>query len=347
MNKTICFVAGVSGGHIIPAVTLAYDEFKKNPSARIVFFSTTSDLDQKILNTCGKMHHIMLTVSPVPRHWWLLPFWCAKMIKIGLWCWWWFLWHRPKKLVSTGGLISVPVCLAAWCARIPFDLYELNAVPGKAVTFLASYARTICTTMVQAKARLSFSTCSHVAYPLRYTKADKIDCHTARISLGLAPHLFTILVLGGSQGSHTLNILMQQFIERHRTLSAFPFQIIHQTGEADQEVIRQWYSRYDVPALVFAYRPDIARCYNAADCVIARAGAGTLFELQFFEKMSLIIPLETQWNDHQVDNAYAMQTSYPALFKVLRYAELEKNPKIFDTSLYAVGHVEGFSPKTA
>ena len=61
-----------------------------------------------------------------------------------------------------------------------------------------------------------------------------------------------------------------------------------------------------IPAVVFDYRDAIAPCYVAADLIISRAGAGMLFEILFFEKPSIIIPLEAKTTSHQLDNAYAM-----------------------------------------
>ena len=90
----------------------------------------------------------------------------------------------------------------------------------------------------------------------------------------------------------------------------------------------------------------MALYYNAADCVIARAGAGTLFELQFFAKSSIIIPLETLTNDHQVENAYAMASLSPHLFKILRQQEITNDSHLFDATIYALGHAAGFPPTT-
>jgi UDP-N-acetylglucosamine--N-acetylmuramyl-(pentapeptide) pyrophosphoryl-undecaprenol N-acetylglucosamine transferase len=347
MITTICFVAGASGGHIIPALTLAQDILKKNPAATVHFFSTHAALDRTILAHCPEINHKAFFLDPLPTRWWSWPLWMIQCVKVFLQSVWWFYRHRPERLISMGGLISLPVCYAAKLMRIPFYLYELNAVPGKAVKFLAPYADKIFITMLQTKNTFSKYTCEYTSYPVRYSEHDKIDAQQARLYLGLQPNVFTLVIMGGSQGSQFINKIVQQFVTRHWEKNNFPFQIIHQTGEQDREYIQKWYQQHNIPALVFAYRPDIAWCYNAADCVIARAGAGTLFELQFFNKPSIIIPLETSVNNHQLSNAYAMHEALPTLFSVLRQNEIQHNPHLLDTRIYAFGQLAGLSPKTA
>jgi UDP-N-acetylglucosamine:LPS N-acetylglucosamine transferase len=99
-------------------------------------------------------------------------------------------------------------------------------------------------------------------------------------------------------------------------------QIIHQTGSRDQTDWHALYKRNNIPAVVFDYRDAIAPCYVAADLIISRAGAGMLFEILFFEKPSIIIPLEATTTSHQIDNAYAMNTEHPTLFTVIQHQAL-------------------------
>ena len=61
-----------------------------------------------------------------------------------------------------------------------------------------------------------------------------------------------------------------------------------------------------------------------ADVVISRAGAGTLFELEFFQKRSIIIPIY-QASNHQVHNAYAISKRNPGLFTILDQTSIDLN----------------------
>lgn len=77
-------------------------------------------------------------------------------------------------------------------------------------------------------------------------------------------------------------------------------------------------------------------CYSAADIVIARAGAGTLFELSFFNKKTFLIPLEIKSTQHQLDNAQAMVNLKPKLFKLFRQKTVEADPTNFFSNIISI-----------
>ena len=83
-------------------------------------------------------------------------------------------------------------------------------------------------------------------------------------------------------------------------------------------------SDLEIPAVVFAYKEDLAPCYGAADIIISRGGAGSLFEALFFNKPCIAIPLETSSTAHQKDNARALSQNYPELFTMLTEQEIKQ-----------------------
>jgi len=151
---------------------------------------------------------------------------------------------------------------------------------------------------------------------------------TAQENLGLDPHKKTILILGGSQGSIFLNNYIKQLIIKHPLVSS-TINVIHQTGSLDSTNWSYFYKKNNITATVFSYNPNLASVYCAADVIICRAGAGTLFEIEFFKKKCIIIPLKTNTTDHQIDNARAMSTEHPDLFVWLDQQDIEKKPEIF------------------
>ena len=72
----------------------------------------------------------------------------------------------------------------------------------------------------------------------------------------------------------------------------------------------------------------MAPYYVAADVVICRTGAGTLFELEFFEKKALLMPLERSAEGHQLENALAMIQKRPDLFSLVRQSHCEKDSSL-------------------
>jgi UDP-N-acetylglucosamine--N-acetylmuramyl-(pentapeptide) pyrophosphoryl-undecaprenol N-acetylglucosamine transferase len=122
--------------------------------------------------------------------------------------------------------------------------------------------------------------------------------------LGLSGDRFTVLVFGGSQGAHRVN---------HAVLEALPalardgeyLQFVHATGARDLADVRRGYDASRVRARVEPFIEDMALAYQAADFVICRAGAGTVFELAAVGKPALLVPYPYAANDHQRLNAEA------------------------------------------
>lgn len=335
--QAICYVAGKSGGHIIPALTHAQHEVKKNNNLKVLFFSTNSALDRSLLDKNPLVDvYKPLALDNVPRKnilaW---PRFVVQMLNV-LWQVLKMLWrYKPAKIVSMGGYISIPVCCVALVLRIPFEVYELNVVPGQAVKLLSRYAQVTHICFAETKKYLpARANCQLTGYPLRYTQQDKVSREVACAALGIDPSKKIILVLGGSQGSRFINELMQTY--GMQCTDKNEYVIIHQTGAADVASVTESYQQQGIASLVFAYRNDIHLCYAAADVIVARAGAGTLFEILFFQKPALIIPLETKTTDHQKDNALTMQAEHHQWFSVLLQDDIDKNPGLFFGHLQAL-----------
>jgi UDP-N-acetylglucosamine--N-acetylmuramyl-(pentapeptide) pyrophosphoryl-undecaprenol N-acetylglucosamine transferase len=325
----ICFVAGRSGGHLLPALTLAQKHKKEYPDSRILFFSTGTPLDTALVKNRPCIdRYIQLNLENIPRS----P---LRMIGFSLRVFtsfcssiWYLLRNKSKKVVSLGGYISIPVCLAARTLRIPVELYELNAVPGKATKFLAPFAKNIAICFEEAKNGLPQKKCTLTEYPIRFSPATKQIDHTdINNKLGFSSDRKTILILGGSQGSLFINRTVERWLEKNPSLLN-KVQIIHQTGAQDKNDWKGSYKQHDIPAIVFDYCEQIEDYYTAADLIICRSGAGTLFEVAHFAKKCVTIPLEAATTDHQVDNAYAIAKRYPTLFTVIRESDFKHNQQL-------------------
>ncbi len=334
-SGAICFVAGKSGGHIIPCLTLAQHYVTKNKTAPLLFFSNKTPLDEKIL--CGKSiisRHVMLSISPffykkIHRY----PQVITQILVSFITSFYYLYKYKPKQIISTGGLVALPVCLAAFLLRIPIILYELNAIPGKSIKFLAFFAQVIWYCFDEAQTYLPKKKSKKRIYPIRFSSSyPQLSADKAKKKLMLCPEKKTITILGGSQGSLFINNLIKQWL-----LTAEPLhhdiQLIHQTGAYDKHNWKQLYQKLSISALVYSYQDDPALCYIASDLILCRAGSGTLFEVHFFDKQCITIPLETTTTSHQINNAYAMASKYPNHFSVFEQKKLRINPEQLFTSL--------------
>ncbi len=308
----IACVTGRSGGHIIPCLTLA----KNNPNTTVVFFSTNTTLDHQLL--AQKVdRHIPLTLGKVPyKKWWLFPVFAWQLAASFFTSLYHLYQHKPAKMISTGGYIAIPVCLAAKLLRIPIELYELNATPGKAVKFLAPLANKLFVCFEQTKKHFK-KPCIRTSYPVKFSESEKLSQTQALKKLGFTPEKKTLLILGGSQGSVWLNTAIKLWLRKSRHLYG-TLQIIHQTGCSDPTDWQEIYNILHIPAHIFSYHDQLNLFYSAADLIVCRAGAGTLFEAAFFAKKAIVIPLKASTTSHQIDNARAIAEEYPELFTVVQ-----------------------------
>lgn len=320
----IWYVAGRSGGHIIPALTHAKELLSSDKQLKIGMITTHHHLDRALVhNQQCVSKHVMLPLGNFPRKNILgYPRFCAQFFWSLCITFMTLLRFRPRKIVSMGGYVSIPVAFIAWVLRIPFELFELNVVPGEAVKFLAPFAQRVYICFDQTRTYLPRARCEYAPYPIRFTEHDRISKEKACAQLGIPSGKMVVLILGGSQGSRALNDLAKIVTP---LVDCF---VIHQTGEHGVAALRQFYGQHGIGAKVFAFSDQMAACYSAADVVIARAGSGTLFELLFFEKKSVIIPLETPTTAHQLDNARALQAEYSHFVTVLRQIDVMDNPML-------------------
>ncbi len=317
---SILYVAGKSGGHIIPALTLAEQEHTRHNSS-IFFIAHYNRLDIDLVSPHDWIaQKAFISIPTIERGairrypWYVLQLLYALLRSVYILLRW-----RPNQIVSTGGLIAIPVCMAGKLLGIPCIVYELNSEVGAAVEWLQGYATEVRCCSRQALIALDKN--SHgviVPYPLRravITAQQAIRPEIARKHLGLDEHTITICIVGGSQGSQGLNRLMMEWI-RNSQCEKQRVQIIHQTGRAHVDGVEHFYQEHGIRAVVCAYHTALELCYQAADIIITRAGAGALNEIALFTKITLIVPLITRGTAHQQKNAQEFVTQYPHWYMV-------------------------------
>jgi UDP-N-acetylglucosamine--N-acetylmuramyl-(pentapeptide) pyrophosphoryl-undecaprenol N-acetylglucosamine transferase len=112
-----------------------------------------------------------------------------------------------------------------------------------------------------------------------------------------------VLVFGGSQGAHGINLAMMDAAPR---LAAAGHDVTHQTGVADLAAVRAAYAAAGLRARVEPFLDRMDREMAEADLVVCRAGATTLAELAAAGRAAVLVPLPTATDDHQRRNAEAL-----------------------------------------
>jgi len=217
-SKKLYVVAAGSGGHILPALTLAQRWADQNLGGEVIFWSSTGQLDQKIVSgrnflskvinlNLPKMQEVKAGAFYVKA--WRLANLLAQFFMAFIKAFFRALKDRPEKIISTGGLISIPVCIGCWLARVSVEIYELNIEPGKAVRFLAPFAYKIFVVFEKTKtlANKRFrKKCVLTHYPVRFgqavfdiNKSEIIEQINNKNGQAFSLQKRTIFLLGGSQ----------------------------------------------------------------------------------------------------------------------------------------------------
>jgi len=212
---------------------------------------------------------------------------------------------RPDIVVGFGSLCCIPMILFAWLFRVKTLIHEQNVIPGRANRFLAKFTDRIAVSFAQTgdyfkdyKRKVIIT-----GNPIR-KELSRIDKNKAFDFFGLDSDKLTILVMGGSQGSHRINL---GFL---RAVSAIPdkssFQVIHLAGRQDLDFLKNSYKDLNINSRLFNFLESMQYAYSACDLVVSRAGATTIAEIIFFGLAAIIIPYPFAYR-HQVANAKVLE----------------------------------------
>ncbi|PCI73852.1 hypothetical protein COB28_03190 [Candidatus Dependentiae bacterium] len=306
-KKTTFFIASGSGGHILPAQTYAK---KQEFSANQIFFLTGGNsLERRLIPDgpdCIRYRSIQMPGKKI----WKYPIFFYNTIFIFFKSL--FLFKQTageKEIFTTGGILSIPIMLAAWMLRLKITLIELNAVPGKTTRFLSPLAQQVLTVFDLKTDDPRYKV---IEYPLRIFK--KANTFIKKESTS-----FTIALFGGSQGSRELNKFFLQWLEKNRYL--FPSLIVYHFYGNDKHInFKQWYSDRKIRAETASWCNKPEEVYAVADLVFSRGGSGALHELLHFQKKTVILPLRSVADDHQYLNAKSMQKKDPHLFYLVSFS---------------------------
>jgi UDP-N-acetylglucosamine--N-acetylmuramyl-(pentapeptide) pyrophosphoryl-undecaprenol N-acetylglucosamine transferase len=312
---TIVIAAGGTGGHLYPAVALAREFLHRDPMTKVLFVGTSRGLESKVLAHEG-FELVLINAKPVMGKGLtdVLKGLCA--MPLSLWQCGRILSQRQARLViGVGGYTSPMMVLAAALKRIPRVILEPNAYPGLANKAVAPFVQRVFLAFESAARFFDQRKGRVVGTPVR--KEFLTQCRPPGGERQRGGH--HVLVFGGSQGAKALNSaaieglpdLLKQ--RPHMTVT-------HQTGEADHDRVSQAYRRAGVTATVLPFVYDMPAAINAADVVVARAGAMTVAELTTCGKPAILIPLPTAIYDHQMKNAKVMEAAGAAV--VLPQADL-------------------------
>ena len=318
----ILMSGGGTGGHIFPAVAIAQEIQKRFPDAEFLFIGANGKMEmEKVpqsgfkiegLNIAGFDRGNLLKNIGLPFKIISSLLKAKKIIKD----------FKPDFAVGTGGFASGPALYIAAKMGIPTFIQEQNSFPGKTNVFNAKKAKAVFTAYPDMEKFFHGTKTYFLGNPIRQNIiTDLIDKDLAKEKLGLDKNKLTILSVGGSLGSRTLN---NGWKDNFNKLKEKDYQLIWQTGKTDFEnILSEVGSRksedenivsdrktsdigHQTSVQIREFISDMALAYSAADVIVSRAGAIAISELAVAKKPVLLVPFPFAAEDHQTKNALTL-----------------------------------------
>jgi UDP-N-acetylglucosamine--N-acetylmuramyl-(pentapeptide) pyrophosphoryl-undecaprenol N-acetylglucosamine transferase len=301
---------GGTGGHLFPGLALGEEVKTRHPRNDVLFVGSARGIEAREVPKAGYPLEL-IDVGPLKRvgvtglfkGLFRLPRALWQSVRI-------LRKFDPDVVVGVGGFSSGPVVLAAWLLRIPTAVQEQNALAGFTNKALGRIADAIFIAFEEARAGFPPARTHLLGNPIRRAFLDNY-LHTK-----VPEERLSVLVTGGSQGAHVLNLRVAEAMESLAPQIGKRLRVVHQTGVKDKDEISARYEKLrptGLEAEAVAFIDDMARAYAGADLLVCRAGATTIAELTVCKKPSILVPFPFATDDHQTVNARALVQAGAAL----------------------------------
>jgi UDP-N-acetylglucosamine--N-acetylmuramyl-(pentapeptide) pyrophosphoryl-undecaprenol N-acetylglucosamine transferase len=289
----VVIAAGGTGGHLFPGIAVAR-EFQERHQAAVTFLTTPKPVTTQILEGYGLAWEAVSsralkgeglfsrgrTLLGVPR---AVLGARARLKQL-----------NPHLVLGMGGHSSGPTGVAAWLLGIPLALHEQNAIPGATNRYLSRLAQKIFVSFPACGDFFPPGRCLWTGNPIR---PEFFEPGEPR------PHSpFTVMITGGSQGAHALNMAVLAGLPLLAGLED-RLAFLHLTGDADREAVAAGYRQHGFAAEVAAFTPEVAAWMRRSHLLVCRAGASTLAELAAVGRAAILVPYPFAANNHQEFNA--------------------------------------------
>lgn len=310
-TKVVWIAAGGTAGHLLPAVGVAEELVCQGVERELLgFIGSMRPLESEILAPYGfeflqfnisgfKRDALVSNVSALLK----LVRATFELLVIALS-------QRPKVVIGFGGYFSVPPVMVAKLFNIPIFTVETNVIAGRANRLLARFAKAA----FAASPDSGISNAEIVAVPLRPELPALKESGKSEFKLlnGISKNTVMISVFGGSLGSESINLAAIEFVERFASKLNCELFVYHVLGQRDfprfKSDAEKLASRLGPVSYKYCeFDPALYKAIAESDIVICRAGSGTIAELEYFGKPSILIPLPNAPGDHQVKNAIELE----------------------------------------
>ena len=289
MKKKILISTGGSGGHTIPALILhkhLSDEFDLVIASdlRGLKYIDQNFFEIEIINT-PKLNNIFL----LPLNFLIILFLTVKSIIL-------LKKEKINKLISTGGYMSLPLCLSARLLGLDIYLIEPNLVLGRANKFFLNFCKKIlCYSDRIKNFPINFKNKIEIIQPLVRKEFYQKSLNKKK------NEKFNLLIVGGSQGADFFdNFFKSAILKISKKIS---LKIFHQTSLKNFINLKSFYDENLIENYIFSFESEFFKILHQSDLCITRAGASSLAELLISNIPFIAIPLPSAKDNHQFENA--------------------------------------------
>ena len=298
--KKIVIITGGSGGHVIPSLSI-YDHLKESFKVEIV----TDNRGEKFINK-NNYKFSLINVPNLFVNLYLLPlkliYFFISIIKS--------LFYLKRKnfdiLISTGGYMSIPFCIASYFLNIKIILFEPNSVLGRANKFMLRFSKKII--CIDKNLKL---------FPEKYRNkiylSDSILRKEIYFNKKNENKNFSvkkkILIIGGSQGARFFDDNIFYLIcKLSENIEVELYQQVFDDNK--KKVLEKKYQNLKIKNKLFKFEENLFEEYSNFDLAITRSGASAISELSYFNVPFIAIPFPHAKDNHQYYNAmyYAEQS---------------------------------------
>ena len=302
----VVIAGGGTGGHLFPGIAIAQEFLAKNAESNVLFVGTGKPFETSILSETGFTHkritaegfkgrgvwHQLVSILKVPKG-------IIESISI-------LKDFKPHIVIGVGGYSAGPLVMGARLLGIKIVLHEQNILPGITNRILSRFADRIYVSFAETIMGVTPKKIRFTGNPVR---KEIVRCaetlRHADIQASKKEKKFMILILGGSQGAHSINMALLEaleYLENRENIF-----LVHQTGAQDETQVKQRYDKYGIENDTRTFFKDMARQYQNADLIICRAGATTVAEIIAMGKGVIFIPFPFAADNHQVLNARSIE----------------------------------------
>ncbi|MFP6817334.1 MAG: undecaprenyldiphospho-muramoylpentapeptide beta-N-acetylglucosaminyltransferase [Pseudomonadales bacterium] len=288
----VVFTGGGSAGHVVPCFELI--QALRRRGVGISFVGSNSGMEEALLAWLN-VDYYGISTGKLRRYLSANNLLDAFKVLGGIWQAYRLLGRlQPDVVFSKGGFVSFPVVFSAWLKSIPVVAHESDLTPGLANRLAMPFVKTLCINFSVTPTGSFGGRVIHTGTPLRES-LTRGDASAGRRALEVANDDRILLITGGSLGADVLNEVVYQALSR---LTA-EYVVVHVCGPGKTTAVEN--PRYRQFEYVGEGWGDILA---AADLVVSRAGANTLYELLALGKPNLLVPLSHHASrGDQVENA--------------------------------------------